>query len=81
MGIFRAFRLTEGKSLQFRAESTNALNLVNLANPGTSVSSPSTLGKITHRCADAPGSNGPEIGLLENCSTQLLERQVKRKEG
>jgi hypothetical protein len=47
MGIFRAFRITESKSLQFRAESTNAFNLVNLSNPGTSVGSPSTLGKIT----------------------------------
>jgi hypothetical protein len=47
IGIFRAFRIRESKSLQFRAESTNAFNLVNLSNPGTSTGTTSTLGKIT----------------------------------
>jgi hypothetical protein len=47
MGIFRAFRITESKSLQFRAESTNAFNLVNLSNPGTNAGSTSNFGKIT----------------------------------
>jgi hypothetical protein len=47
MTIARSFRLTERKSLQFRAEATNALNLVNLSNPGTNANSASTFGKIT----------------------------------
>ena len=47
MGIFREFRLTESKKIQFRAESTNALNMVNLSAPGTNANSPSTFGIIT----------------------------------
>ena len=41
------FRLSERKSLQFRGEATNALNLVNLSNPGTNANTASTFGKIT----------------------------------
>jgi hypothetical protein len=47
MGIFREFKLTESKKLQFRAEATNAFNMVNLASPGTNANSPSTFGVIT----------------------------------
>ena len=47
MGIYRDFRITETKSLTFRAETSNAFNLVNLSNPGTNAGSTSTLGKIT----------------------------------
>ena len=47
MGIFREFRITESKKLQFRAEATNALNMVNLSAPGTNANSPSTFGIIT----------------------------------
>jgi hypothetical protein len=47
MGIFREFRMTESKKLQFRAEATNALNMVNLSAPGTNANSPSTFGIIT----------------------------------
>jgi outer membrane receptor protein involved in Fe transport len=47
MTIARAFRLTERKSLQFRAEATNAFNMVNLSAPGTNANSSSTFGKIT----------------------------------
>jgi len=47
MTIARSFRLTESKSLQFRAEATNALNLVNLSNPGTNANTASTFGKVT----------------------------------
>jgi hypothetical protein len=47
MTIARSFRLTERKSLQFRGEATNALNLVNLSNPGTNANTTSTFGKIT----------------------------------
>ncbi|MEO8368177.1 MAG: carboxypeptidase regulatory-like domain-containing protein [Candidatus Solibacter sp.] len=47
MTIARTFKLTERKSLQFRGEATNALNLVNLSNPGTSANTATTFGKIT----------------------------------
>jgi hypothetical protein len=36
LGIFRDFRLTERFKMQFRAEATNAFNIVNLNNPQTS---------------------------------------------
>jgi hypothetical protein len=47
MGIFREFHPREHWRLMFRGEATNALNLVNLSNPGTGLTSTSTFGKIT----------------------------------
>jgi len=47
LGIYRDFRVSERKSLTFRAEMSNAFNLVNLSNPGTNAGSPSNFGKIT----------------------------------
>jgi hypothetical protein len=47
MTIARSFRIAERKSLQFRAEATNAFNIVNLSNPGTNANSTSNFGKIT----------------------------------
>lgn len=47
MGIYREFRLTEGKTLMFRTEMSNSLNLVNLSNPGTNANTTSTFGKIS----------------------------------
>jgi len=47
MGIFREFRITERKKLEFRGEATNALNMVNLSNPGTNANTASTFGIIT----------------------------------
>ncbi|MGH9852090.1 MAG: TonB-dependent receptor domain-containing protein, partial [Blastocatellia bacterium] len=46
LGIFRDFNFTERFKLQFRAEATNALNIVNLNNPVTGRNS-SQFGKIT----------------------------------
>lgn len=45
LGIFRDFRITESKKLTFRAEGKNALNMVNLGNPGLTVGG-STFGVI-----------------------------------
>jgi hypothetical protein len=47
MTIARTFRLTEQKRLQFRAEATNAFNMVNLSNPSTGANNSSTFGRIT----------------------------------
>src|SRR5258708_36659247 len=47
MGIYREFRVTEGKTVMFRTEMTNALNLVNLAAPGSSAGNSSTIARIT----------------------------------
>ena len=46
LGLFRDFSLRGRTMLQFRAEATNALNIVNLSNPGTNTSAPATFGKI-----------------------------------
>lgn len=47
MTIARTFRITEKIKLQFRAEGTNAFNIVNLSNPGTNANSSSTFGRVT----------------------------------
>lgn len=47
LSIRRSFRLTESKSLEFRGDATNAFNLVNLSNPGTSINSSSNVGRIS----------------------------------
>ncbi len=39
LGLFREFRVREGWILQFRAELTNAFNLVNLGNPQSAIGS------------------------------------------
>ena len=44
--LFRQFKVREGMKLEFRAEVTNALNLVNLSGPNTNYNSPS-FGTIT----------------------------------
>ena len=71
MGIFRAFRVTESKSLQFRAESTDAFNLVNLSNPGTNAGSPSTLEDYDGG-RDAAGADGFETGVLWRAGAVLF---------
>jgi carboxypeptidase family protein len=45
LGLFRNFNFTERIKLQFRAEATNAFNIVNLSNPTTGQNS-STFGQI-----------------------------------
>jgi hypothetical protein len=39
LALFRDFRLSEGKTLQFRCEVTNVFNLVNLRGPNTTLTS------------------------------------------
>ena len=47
LGIYREFRIAEGKSVMFRTEMSNAFNLVNLGNPGTTAGTSSTFGRIS----------------------------------
>ncbi len=47
MTISRTFKLREKTTLQFRGEATNALNIVNLSNPGTNANTAATYGKVT----------------------------------
>src|SRR5713226_693290 len=56
LGIYREFRISEGKSLMFRTEMSNAFNLVNLSNPGTNAGASATFGKITTGNANAAGA-------------------------
>jgi hypothetical protein len=46
LGIFRDFKIKERVNLQFRAESTNAFNMVNLNAPSATFSS-SSFGSIS----------------------------------
>jgi hypothetical protein len=46
LGIFRDIRLTGRTMFQFRIETTNVFNIVNLNNPGLSLAAPATFGKI-----------------------------------
>ena len=46
LGLFRDVRLPGRSTLQFRAEATNVLNIVNLSNPGTNIAAAATFGKI-----------------------------------
>jgi hypothetical protein len=45
--IARTFKVREKTTLQFRGEATNALNIVNLSNPGTNATTTITYGKVT----------------------------------
>jgi hypothetical protein len=58
IGLFRKFKLKELMNLEFRAEMTNALNLVNLGSPATGRNS-TTFGKIT----SAGGMRQTQLGL------------------
>jgi hypothetical protein len=46
VGVFRDIGLAGRSVLQIRVEATNALNFVNLNNPGLSLNAPATFGKI-----------------------------------
>jgi hypothetical protein len=45
--LFKAFRVREAGTLQFRADAFNALNHLTLGTPGTNISTPSSFGVIT----------------------------------
>src|SRR5262249_10235859 len=47
LGVFKNFRITEAKQLQFRYEAFNLFNNVNYNRPNMNISSASTFGKVT----------------------------------
>ncbi len=56
LGIFRTVNTWEGVKLQFRAEASNAFNMVNLSNPG--ISGPQTINPTTGAVTAASSSFG-----------------------
>ena len=46
LGVFRDIRLSGRTMFQFRVETTNVLNTVNLTNPGTALNAPAAFAKI-----------------------------------
>ena len=46
MTLARSFRITEGMRIQFRAEATNAFNIVNLSNPERGANNATNFGRI-----------------------------------
>jgi len=46
LGVFRDVPLRGRATFQFRVEATNVFNIVNLNNPGTTLTAPATFGKI-----------------------------------
>ena len=57
--LAKNFRVRENMRMQFRTDMFNALNHVNLGSPGTSISTPSTFGRIT----GAGGMRTMQLGL------------------
>jgi carboxypeptidase family protein len=59
--IFKDFRFSEHKYLQFRTEFFNAFNHPNFANPSANISSPGSFGKVSNTLAPILGtdSGGP----------------------
>ena len=58
LGMFRQFKIHEALKLEFRAEMTNALNLVNLSGPNANLNS-TTFGTIT----SAGAMRATQLGL------------------
>jgi hypothetical protein len=56
LGLFRTVNVWESMKIQFRAEATNAFNLVNLSTPGTS--NPQTINPVTGAVTAASSSFG-----------------------
>jgi hypothetical protein len=62
--LHRYFNFTEKVRLQFRAEYFNLMNHTNFGDPGTSVGSPSTFGKITGTTSNNGFNSEPRIAQL-----------------
>ena len=63
-GLQRYFNFTERINLQFRAEYFNILNHTNFGDPGLTVSSPGSFGRITGTAGNNGNTNDPRIAQL-----------------
>ena len=61
--IFRDFTIYERVKFQFRGEATNVFNFVNMGNPGSVLSSPSTFGVISAQATTPQGAGMRVIQL------------------
>jgi hypothetical protein len=57
LSLFKEFRLTESKRLEFRAEFFNALNHPNFADPDSDISFPGSFGKVYDTLSPVLGTN------------------------
>ena len=73
MSVFKTTQLTSGVSLQLRAEFFNVCNWINWANPGSTLSSSTTLGLLTNT---RNGNNAPGIGSGEPRNVQLAAKLI-----
>ena len=75
LGLVRTFNVTEGKTLEFRAEAFNAPNHMNPGNPVTTLTSPNLWpDPVCSRPADH--ANGPEVRVLSKVECNTGQAQV-----
>jgi hypothetical protein len=71
LSVFKTTKLDKGVSLQLRCEIFNVFNIINWANPGTSLASSTTLGLMSNTRA---GGSAPGIGSGEPFNVQLAAK-------
>ena len=73
VSVFKTTKLAHGASIQLRAEIFNLFNIVNWANPGSTVSSSTSFGLLSNT---RNASNAPGIGAGEPFNMQLAAKLV-----
>jgi hypothetical protein len=71
MSVFKTTRLNKGASLQLRCEIFNVFNTINWANPGSTLSSSTSIGLLTNT---RNGNSAPGIGAGEPRNVQLAAK-------
>ena len=73
LSVFKTTKLRSGVSLQVRCEMFNVFNTINWAQPGSSLSSSTTIGLMTNT---RNGNNAPGIGSGEPRNIQLAAKLI-----